>query len=46
MTPADDDNRGETTVPLFGTWRRAYAAVVVALAVDVALLYAVTRLLS
>ena len=44
MTPANDAD-GEA-VPLFGTWRRAYAAVVLALAVDVALLYAVTRLLS
>ena len=32
----------ETPVPLFGTWRRAYVSAVVALAVNVALLYAVT----
>ncbi len=44
MKPTTPDDEGP--VPLFGTWRRAYAAVVIALAVNVALLYAVTRWVS
>ena len=33
-------------VPLFGTWRNAYWVVVLALVVNILLLYACTRLLS
>lgn len=32
--------------PLFGTWRRAYVVVVAVLALNVALLYALTRWVS
>lgn len=39
-------DREDEPVPLFGTWRRAYVAVVIALGVNVALLYAVTRWVS
>ncbi len=37
---------GKAPVPFFGTWRRAYGVIVVALGVDVALLYALTRWVS
>ncbi len=33
-------------VPLFGSWRNAYAAVIVAFFVEVALFYAVSRIFS
>lgn len=33
-------------VPLFGTWRRAYAIVLAVLVLNIVLLYAWTRLLS
>ena len=46
MKPPTSDDEADTSVPLFGTWRRAYAAVVAALALNVALLYALTRWLS
>ncbi|MEP6822904.1 MAG: hypothetical protein ABI946_11195 [Chthoniobacterales bacterium] len=32
----------ETSVPLFRTWRNAYATVVIAFAIEVALFYALT----
>ncbi len=36
----DNSEQGDKTVPLFGTWRRAYIAVVCFFFLDVALFYA------
>ncbi len=41
-----NETDGGAPVPLFGSWRRAYALVVALLAGEVALLYALTRLWS
>ena len=38
-----NDHDGEEHVPLFGSWRKAYAAVIVVFAVDVVLFYAITH---
>ena len=46
MKPTPDAAAEHGPVPLFGTWRRAYATVVAVLATDVALLYALTQWLS
>ena len=37
-----DGNEGDR-VPLFGSWRNAYAAVIVVFVCDVALFYAISR---
>lgn len=34
---------GNAAVPLFGSWRRAYAAVAMAFVLDVAIFYAISR---
>ncbi|MEO5719487.1 MAG: hypothetical protein ABIR29_13080 [Chthoniobacterales bacterium] len=39
-------NRPDERVPLFGTWRRAYAAVVVAFVVEVTFFYFVSHFFS
>ncbi len=47
MTP--DDNGGDAEnarVPLFGTWRKAYAVVVAAFALDVAFFYVISRIFA
>ncbi len=44
-----DDNGGEVEdarVPLFGTWRKAYAVVVAAFALDVAFFYVISRIFA
>lgn len=44
-----DDNGGDAEnahVPLFGTWRKAYAVVIAAFALDVALFYAISRIFA
>ncbi len=40
------DSQSETRVPLFGTWRRAYLAVVAAFVVEVAFFYFVSHYFS
>ena len=40
MTP---DSEQPERVPLFGSWRNAYAAVIVVFVCDVALFYAISR---
>ncbi|HEV8185735.1 MAG TPA: hypothetical protein VGP40_07235 [Chthoniobacterales bacterium] len=47
MTP--DDNGGDAEnarVPLFGTWRKAYAVVVAAFVLDVAFFYVISRIFA
>ncbi len=47
MTQADNGGDAENArVPLFGTWRKAYAVVVAAFAFDVALFYAISRIFA
>jgi hypothetical protein len=41
MTP---DSEQPERVPLFGSWRNAYAAVIVVFAIDVVLFYAISRI--
>jgi len=44
MRKSDIDLRGDgDRVPLFGSWRKAYVAVVAAFVFDVALFYAISR---
>ncbi|CAN5372063.1 hypothetical protein BH20VER3_BH20VER3_12670 [soil metagenome] len=43
---SEPDKQTDTAVPLFGTWRRAYVAVVVAFVVEVAFFYFVSRYFS
>lgn len=38
-----ESNESGAPVPLFGSWRNAYATVVIAFAFEVALFYALTR---
>ena len=37
------DNDERERVPLFGSWRNAYAAVIVVFVIDVALFYVISR---
>ncbi len=47
MIPDDNDGEVEDAhVPLFGTWRKAYAVVIAAFAADVALFYAISRIFA
>ncbi len=43
MTQQPPNDPAPDRVPLFGTWRAAYATVVIAFALEVALFYALTR---
>ena len=42
----DQEEKATAAVPLFGTWRRAYIAVVVAFVLEVSLFYFVSRFFS
>jgi hypothetical protein len=42
-TESDDPGESPDRVPLFGTWRRAYAVAIGLFAVEIALLYVFTH---
>jgi hypothetical protein len=42
----EDSDKNATAVPLFGTWRKAYLAVVAVFVFDVAVFYAISRYFS
>jgi len=44
--PGETKRENDGAVPLFGTWRKAYVAVVAAFVFDVALFYAFSRYFS
>ncbi|MBA3833244.1 MAG: hypothetical protein H0X34_15385 [Chthoniobacterales bacterium] len=46
MNESPDNRERLTSIPLFGSWRRAYLAVVIVLVLEVAFFYFVSRYFS